>query len=415
VSAPVAEPAGVRGILADRRVAAVIGLALLVMVGTGLVLPILPLYARSFGVGYGATGVLIGAYAAARLAADLGSGIVIRRFGERTSAASGLILMAGSAAATGLAPTFGAAVAFWTVSGIGSSVVFSAMYSHLIKLAPPGRMGRTLSVLYGAFNVGIVAGGFLSGVIAHELGLAAPLFFMAAVAFVTALLYLRFLPDVLSGPEQGSEPEKPRRRARDELGSVLRRPGFAMVLMTNLAYLWMIAAVVDTLLPLYADDEIGMSTVGIGIVLALLLAVEFVVLYPAGAIADRRGRKVVMVPSLAALAVATAAIGWTESALAFGLAAALLGIPSGFAGVPPAAMLADVVPRRESPVAVGVFRFAGDLGFTIGPLAAGFVASALGFKAAFAVTAIPTVVALLFVLATPETLRRQPEPVVAAE
>ena len=414
MSAPAADPAGIRSLLADRRVAAVIGLALLVMVGTGLVLPILPLYARSFGVGYGATGVLIGAYAAARLVADLASGLVIGRFGERRSAASGLALIAASAVATGLAPTFWAAVAFWTVSGLGSSVVFAAMYSHLIKLAPPGRMGRTLSLLYGAFNVGIVAGGFLSGVIAHELGLAAPLFFMAAVAVTTAFLYLRFLPDVPLGSEPESRLE-PRPRVRDAVRSVLRRRGFAMVLATNFAYLWMIAAVLDTLLPLYADDEIGLSTVGIGIVLALFLMVEFVVLYPAGAIADRRGRKAVMVPSLAALAIATAAIGWTESALAFGLAATLLGIPSGFAGVPPAAMLADVIPRRESPIAVGVFRFAGDLGFTIGPLVAGFVASAFGFRTAFVVTAIPTLGALLFVLATPETLRRPAEHVAAGE
>ena len=78
-------------------------------------------------------------------------------------------------------------------------------------------------------------------------------------------------------------------------------------------------------------------------------------------------------------------------------------------------MLADVIPRPESPIAVGVFRFAGDLGFTIGPLVAGFVASAFGFRTAFVVTAIPTLGALLFVLATPETLRRPGEHVVAGE
>ena len=413
-SAASGSPGGVRSILADRRVATVIALAFVVMVGTGLTLPILPLYARSFDVGYGATGVLIGAYAAARLAADLGSGLVVRRFGERRSAASGLVLVAASAAATGLAPTFPAAVGFWAVSGVGSAVVFSAMYSHVIKLAPPGGMGRTLSLLYGAFNLGVVAGGFLSGVIAFALGLAAPLFVMAGAALVAAGLYLRYLPDVEPPADTEVKPET-HGRVTTGLRAVLRRPGFAMVLVTNLAYLWMIAAVVDTLLPLYAGEEIGMSTVGIGVVLALLIAAEFVVLYPAGAIADRRGRKVVMVPALAALAVATAAIGWTESAVVFGVAAALLGVTSGFAGVPPAAMLADVVPRAESPVAVGVFRFAGDLGFMLGPLVAGFVAGAAGFKTAFLVTAIPTLVALGFVLATPETLRRAVKPVPAGE
>ena len=204
-------------------------------------------------------------------------------------------------------------------------------------------------------------------------------------------------------------------RVTTGLRAVLRRPGFAMVLVTNLAYLWMIAAVVDTLLPLYAGEEIGMSTVGIGVVLALLIAAEFVVLYPAGAIADRRGRKVVMVPALAVLAVATAAIGWTSRLSSSASPPRFSASRPGFAGVPPAAMLADVVPRAESPVAVGVFRFAGDLGFMLGPLVAGFVAGAAGFKTAFLVTAIPTLVALGFVLVTPETLRRAVKPVPAGE
>ena len=40
----------------------------LVMAGAGLVLPVLPLFARSFGVGYGAVGLLVSAYGLARLA-----------------------------------------------------------------------------------------------------------------------------------------------------------------------------------------------------------------------------------------------------------------------------------------------------------------------------------------------------------
>jgi predicted MFS family arabinose efflux permease len=43
----------------------------IVMAGAGLVLPILPLFARSFGVGYGAVGLLVSAYGLARLVFDL--------------------------------------------------------------------------------------------------------------------------------------------------------------------------------------------------------------------------------------------------------------------------------------------------------------------------------------------------------
>ena len=84
------------------------------------------------------------------------------------------------------------------------------------------------------------------------------------------------------------------------------------------------------------------------IVFSVALAAEFLVLYPAGSLSDRRGRRYVLLPSLAALAVTTVAVGWAESPLGLGIVVALLGIASGFAGVPPAAMLADVIPEHQS-------------------------------------------------------------------
>lgn len=187
--------------------------------------------------------------------------------------------------------------------------------------------------------------------------------------------------------------------------TVLRTPGIGTALVTNLAYLWMVAAVFDTLVPLFASEELGMSTFGIGVVFAVALVAEFAVLYPSGSLADRLGRRTVLIPSLAALAITTALAGWPSTALLFAGAMALLGLASGAAGVPPAAVLSDVVDRERSGTAVGVFRFCGDLGFTLGPLVAGLSAGALGFRSAFALQAVPTVLALAVVLRSAETLR----------
>lgn len=87
---------------------------------------------------------------------------------------------------------------------------------------------------------------------------------------------------------------------------------------------------------------------------------------------------------------------------------ALLGIASGVAGVPPGAMLADVAVPGQAGASVGVFRFFGDLGFTLGPLAAGFASSAVGFGAAFVLASVPTAVALALVARAPETMRPPP-------
>jgi putative MFS transporter len=52
-----------------------------------------------------------------------------------------------------------------------------------------------------------------------------------------------------------------------------------------------------------------------------------------------------------------------------------------------------------------VFRFCGDLGFTLGPLLAGWAIPLVGFRWAFALAAIPTAIALTLIARTPETLR----------
>jgi MFS family permease len=145
--------------------------------------------------------------------------------------------------------------------------------------------------------------------------------------------------------------------------------------------------------------------------LGIATATELATLYPAGHATDHYGRRAVLIPALAGLAIVTAAFGLVSSALGFMIAMACLGIASGYSGVPAAPMLSDVTPEELKGSAVGVYRFVGDLGFVIGPLVAGWSAQAFGFGTSFVINAIPAVIALGFVLSIRETMhaRRAPE------
>jgi MFS transporter, DHA1 family, multidrug resistance protein len=376
----------------------------LVMAGAGLVLPVLPLFARSFGVGYGAVGLLVSAFGLARLVFDLVAGPIVDRLGERVTAVLGLAVTGLGSAMTGLAPGFAMAVVAWAAAGAGSAIALAALYTRVLRVVPARQMARTLGIYYGAFNTGFVAGGAASGLVADRFGLAGPLFLNAAVVAAAAVLWLAIVPAGDLAADGASRPSAD--RGRPGLARLLRTPGLVPVVLTNFAYLWMVAVVFDTLVPLFASDVLGMSTVGIGVLFAVALGTEFLVLYPAGSVADRRGRKPVLVPALAGLAVATAVLGLAPSPLVLGVLLAVLGVMSGAAGVPPGAMLSDVAPEPASGMAVGVFRFCGDLGFTLGPLLAGWAIPVVGFAWAFTLAAVPTAVALALVVRTPETLRR---------
>src|SRR2546430_3377062 len=136
------ERGAVRAILSDRSVASVIGLALFLNLGPGIALPILPLFARSFGVDYGQAGLLVGAFYFARLMSDLAAGAIINRFGIRRSAGAGLVLLSLGALLTGLSPSFSLALICWAAAGAGAGTGFAAMDNALLAGRADGPVGR---------------------------------------------------------------------------------------------------------------------------------------------------------------------------------------------------------------------------------------------------------------------------------
>lgn len=399
-----------RSILTDRAIVSQIGLSFVVMLGFGMVLPFLPLYARSFGVGFAAAGLFVSAAGISRLVSDILAGSIIDRVGERLSGAGGAALVAVCALGAGLAPNFYLALVLWGIGGAGTAVIIAAQYSYLLKIVPKEAMARTLGIFYGAFNAGVIGGGVVGGFVADSFGLASPLLVYSGIMVVAALLYLRFIVDPGPRSQEPTDPEAVPTSYQlgmwGRLRELFRLGGFLTAIVMNFAYVWFVITVFDTLVPLFADSELDMSPAGLGVVFAIALGTEFAVLYPAGLLSDKHGRKVVLIPSFAILAVLIVVVGFSSSVVALAVAMGVLGIASGFAGVPPAAVLSDVVPESSSGLGVGVFRFAGDLAPVVGPAVIGPVIAGFGFRYAFVLAAVPLLIALGFVVRTPETMAR---------
>ena len=286
---------------------------------------------------------------------------------------------------------------FRALGGVGSALFFAALLSFLLRSIPTERTGRVMGVYYAAFNIGFIAGGPLGGLVARWFGLASPLYVYAGACLVAAVMFWRTLHD----PE--------RHESETRRGGIRRLPWnrpFITVLVVNGVYLWIIGAVFQTLVPLFGTSSyIGLSITGVGFALGVATATELVALYPAGRASDRRGRRAVLIPAFAGLALTTALLGQVSTALGFIVVLGALGVASAYSGVPPAPMLSDVTPEELKGTAVGVFRFVGDLGFVLGPLIAGWSAGSFGFGTAFIVTALPALVAVGLVVSIKETMK----------
>jgi MFS family permease len=261
----------------------------------------------------------------------------------------------------------------------------------------------------------VLLGQPLGGLIAEFLGLAGPLIVYGGVCLFAGWLVLRFLVPV-SGPsgtrigfparQQGlAELEAPLPSAWGRVRGLLSGRAFVSALVANAAIFWVMGSVRMTLFPLFGKEEVGLSELGIGAVLGAAALAQFATMWTAGTMTDTRGRRAVLLPSLLVLAASVAALGWSTSIGLLVITLAVLGVATGFAGVVPAAVVGDVVPREVSGTGVGLYRFAGDVGLVIGPAVGGAVADAGGFGPAFVVSAVPLVIAFALALRMPETLR----------
>jgi DHA1 family multidrug resistance protein-like MFS transporter len=113
-----------------------------------------------------------------------------------------------------------------------------------------------------------------------------------------------------------------------------------------------------------------------------------------GRLADRVGRKLMMIRSLAGFTIIVAAMGLVTSVTQLLVLRALQGVIAGFSVF--AMALASVsCPKEKVPVAIGRVQGAQLLSVAVGPAAGGYVASHWGLRYAFFVTAGMCAVALV--------------------
>jgi DHA1 family multidrug resistance protein-like MFS transporter len=151
-------------------------------------------------------------------------------------------------------------------------------------------------------------------------------------------------------------------------------------------------------LPLYVQ-ELGVTDPGrialwSGVLAAVTPGVSGLLSPVFGRLADRFGRKMMLIRSLAGFTLIIAAMGLVTSVEQLFVARFLQGL---FAGFSPMAMAVASVsaPRDKVPVAIARVQGAQLLSSAVGPLAGGIVASHVGTRAAFFVTATMCAVALV--------------------
>lgn len=378
-----------------------IAAALIIALGFGLVAPVLPQYARSFDVGVAAASIIVSAFAFMRLTFAPAGGALIGRFGERPVYLLGLLIVALSTGACAFAASYWQLLVFRGLGGIGSTMFTVSAMGLIVRLAPPQIRGRVASYYGSAFLIGNIAGPLVGSAMAG-FGYRVPFIVYAVALLLAVALVWAFLSGASLRPPPGTPPLPPM-----TVREALRHRTTASLLCSFAANGWANFGVRVALVPMFAASVPGIGAAMAGVLLTSFAVGNALALQAAGRLVDRHGRKPLVLAGLVGSGLATLAFGWASTTPAALILSLLAGAGAGLVNPAQQASAADIIgsARNGGPV-LAMFQMFGDGGAILGPILAGWVADAIGFGWAFALTGAIILLAALAWLPAAETMPR---------
>jgi len=335
------------------------------LIGFGIVMPVLPFYAESYGADGMTLGLITTAYAAAQFACAPLWGRLSDRVGRRPVM---LVTVAGTAAgllALGLADSIAAIVAARLLGGAFAANL-SVASAYIADVTPPQERTRWMGLLGASFGVGFVLGPAIGGVLAPW-GYHVPLLVaagLAAINWLHALVSLR-------------EPEA-HAAAAGEAGALgrlgeLRDPLVRRLCLVNLLFSLGVAQL-ESMFAFFMLRRFGWDARPVAFLL-VGMAVLMGAIQGGGmkALSARFADRSLVLLGSGLLAAGFFALPEATSLPLLVLALALAAV--GRAGAQPALMsLASLAapPERRGAV-MGAFQSAASLARVLGPLAAGWL------------------------------------------
>lgn len=381
----------------------------IIAMGFGLVAPVLPVFAARFDVGVTAASVVVSAFAFMRLIFAPASGRLVTLFGERWVYVSGLVIVAITTAACAFAETYWQLLLFRSSGGIGSTMFTVSALALLVRLSPPHLRGRASGLWASGFLLGSISGPLLGGGLV-EVSLRLPFIAYGVVVLLAALLAWLFLRGPGAAVPEPADPEN-----SITVLTALRHRAYRAALSSGFATGWAVFGVRVSLIPLFVTEALKASEGFAGLSLSIFAAGNVAALTISGRLADRYGRRPMMITGLAVTSAGTIWLGFTGTEFIFLMASLVAGVGSGLLSPAQQATVADVIgPRGGGGPVLAAFQMSTDVGAILGPLLTGVIAEVFSYPMAFGLTGVISVLALLVWLAAPET-RPVATPVVAKD
>ncbi|HSJ52692.1 MAG TPA: MFS transporter [Anaerolineae bacterium] len=383
----------------ERKNLAILSLTLgVVMLGFGMVMPIMPFYVESMGASASELGLLVAISPFIQLIASPLWGSVSDRHGRKPVLIVGL-------AGYGLSMLFfGLSTELWMLfvaRGLGallSAATMPTTMAYVSDSTSEQERGGGMGALGAAMGLGMVFGPALGGLLGSE-SLSRPFFLTAAVCLLTLVLVLLFLPESLpAGARRGAAAGVARAAPLRDLGQALFGPLGVLLLMAFLVSFGLTNF--QGIFGYYALKKFGYGTGEVGWILAVVGLVSAVAQGAlTGPLTKRWGEATVIKVTLLASAVTFALLLAARDLTTVLLTTGLFTLPNALLR-PAVISLTSKRAGVYQGTAMGLNNSFNSLGRVVGPIWAGFAFDLnydLPYLSGAAIMAAGFVVSLAFV------------------
>ena len=291
-----------------------------IAVGFGMVVPILPVFARDLGASGLWLGLAFSGFAVTQTPLTPVMGRLGDRWGRRPFIVAGLGIYVFVGIGLALADTFQAVAALRMVMGVGGACMFTSALATIGELAPRGREGRYMGLFMVSFTSGFGIGPLIGGLLKDSVGVDAAFLTLAGAAVFALLLVAVLMPS-----------QSATRRTDEELAAIapvrdmLRDFRVLALFAFNFTFGLGIGAVM-TFIAIFMNDVLLASATMVGLVVGSRAVLSSVFQPIFGRLADRMPRHHMVAASGVLLAAATAAIPLSPTVMALLVVFLLLGL-----------------------------------------------------------------------------------------
>jgi len=382
-----------------RQIVVLFGMMFIVMVGFGIIMPILPFYAESMGATATHLGLLFALYSILQFLLAPYWGRLSDRIGRRPVILIGLLGFALSFVLFGLSNRLWELFVARALGGALSSAVLPTTMAYIADITTEEQRGGGMGMMGASMGLGMIFGPAIGGY-AGGISMSLPFFIAAGIAVLIAIAGFFLLQESLTTAE--------RERAR-EVQTDAQTSGWSdawQALMSPIGFILLIgflisfaAANVEGTFALFAERSLGFGASEMGTIFVFMGAVMAVTQgLLVGPFINRWGEERMIEVGMVASAIGYAALLIAWDMVSLTTIMAVMGI--GQAAMRPA--IASLLSKRSAPdqqgVMMGYVQSAQSLGRVAGPIVGGLFFDMIGYRSPYVFGSLSFVVILVFAL-----------------